>query len=118
MTNRRPTDRQLRRWLKSGRPRRIGDLVGEPEIDQRLEALTELQDAHRLAISELTAPIEQFEERIIAGVQTRKDNQGTASLLADLLGLGFHVGRALSSPASPRSDKSSSGGPDGEAGET
>ena len=93
---RRPSDRQLRRWLRTGRPRRIAELIETDDVVlARLEALTRLDQADVAALDELAKPRDDFEVRTVTAVQARRNDDGTASMVADLLGLGFHVGRAL-----------------------
>ncbi len=96
LRSRRPSDRTLRRWLASGRPRRIGRLIeSQPEVAARLDALSMLDRAHAGALHGVVATPEGFDERVVDGVQRRHDEYTAASVLADLLGLGFHVGGVL-----------------------
>ena len=98
-----PSDRLLKRWLKTGRPHRIERLLdSEPDVARRLEALTAIDETHRDVLSGLVAPGIDFEARTVAGVKKRSDAQNTASLVVDLVGLGVHLGRALSRPTARR----------------
>ena len=49
-------------------------------------------------MGQLVEPEPEFHDRVVQGVRTRIDDYGTASVVADLLGLGFHVGRAMLPP--------------------
>ena len=62
---------------------------------ERLEAITALETVHTEAIEHLATPQPDFTDRVVRGVRNRIDNYGTVSLMADLLGLGFHVGQAM-----------------------
>ncbi len=93
---RKVTDRSLRRWLDTGRPTRVGEAIEtDPSVAERLEAMTALERVHTEAIDRLVTPQPDFTDRVSQGVRTRIDNYGTVSLMADLLGLGFHVGQAM-----------------------
>lgn len=93
---RRVSDRVLRRWLETGRPTRISRaLAFDAELAARLDAFTSLSTAYSEAIEKLVTPTVGFEERTAVRVRARIDGYGTASALVDLLGLGYHVGRAL-----------------------
>ena len=90
------SDRTLRRWLSTGRPSRVETLLAsDPTVARRLDRLTELDEAEAAALAEVVAPEDDFEDRVLAGVQRRRDGLETASLLTDLLGLGLFVGRAM-----------------------
>ncbi len=93
---RRPSDRTLRRWLATGRPRRIQRLIEtQPDVAARLDALSELDRDHAGALHGVVATPAGFSERVVDGVRRRHDEYTAASVLADLLGLGFHVGGVL-----------------------
>ncbi len=99
MISRTPSDRTLRRWLATGRPRRVQRLMeSRPDIVARLDALSELDAGHAAALREVVATPDGFTDRVVAKVRRRQDEYTAASLLADLLGLGFHVGSALIDP--------------------
>ena len=90
------SDRVLRRWLATGRPARVGRaLAADPDLAGRLDDLTALPVAYTAALEELVTPASGFEDRTAVKVKARVDGFGAASALVDLLGLGFHVGRAL-----------------------
>lgn len=96
MVRRRVSDRALRRWLATGRPRRVeARLASDPSVARRLDQLTELDEAEAAALAGVVAPEEDFETRVLAGVHRLRDGMDTAALLTDLLGLGLHVGRAM-----------------------
>lgn len=96
---RKASDRVLRRWLETGKPGWVDDAAAsDPAIAQRLEAMSALSTDGRGALERLVEPRPDFEARVTAGVRSRIDNYGTASLLAEMVGLGFHVGRALFPP--------------------
>ena len=100
MISRTPSDRTLRRWLATGRPKRVHRLMeSRPDVVARLDALSELDAAHAAALHGVVATPDGFTERVVAQVRRRHDEYTAASLLADLLGLGFHVGSALIDPA-------------------
>jgi hypothetical protein len=67
----------------------------DASVAERLEAMTALETVHTEAIEHLVTPQPEFTDRVVQGVRTRIDNYGTVSLMADLLGLGFHVGQAM-----------------------
>ncbi len=97
--SRRPSDRTLRRWLATGRPRRVQRLIEtQPEVAARLDALSELDRAHAGALHGVVATPDGFSERVVDRVRTQRDEYTAASVLADLLGLGFHVGGVLLDP--------------------
>lgn len=99
MMSRTPSDRTLRRWLATGRPRRVRRLIeSRPEVAARLDALSELDGAHSDAIHGMVATPDGFSERVVASVQRRHEEHTAAAALADLLGLGFHVGSVLLEP--------------------
>ena len=90
------SDRILRRWLATGRPSRVGRHVeSDPAIAARLDALTALTGAQAGALEDLVTPEPRFEHRTAIGVQQRVAAYEAASTMLDLLGLGFHVGRAV-----------------------
>lgn len=91
----RPSDRTLRRWLATGRPKRVERHLNDPDAVARLEALTALKEGETALLSEHVRPGEEFEERVIAGLRQRLDNHGVGTTVSDLLGLGFHVAAAL-----------------------
>jgi hypothetical protein len=90
------SDRALRRWLATGKPKRVERALGRSSaVAARLDALSELNEQQLAALEGLVTPTQDFENRVLAGVQRRRDLYGAASLLADLLGLGVHTARAL-----------------------
>ncbi len=92
----RPSDRALHRWLETGRPRRIERLLdGDPDLAARVDSLTELSEAESDALEALVSPAQEFERRVETGVQRRIEALETLSTMVDLLGLGFHTGRAV-----------------------
>ncbi len=94
--SRRVSDRALRRWLATGRPSRIARLVADDQsIAARLDELTSLTAGETTALEDLVTPSDDFERRTAIGVQQRVDAYGTTAAVVDLLGLGFHVGRAV-----------------------
>lgn len=105
----RATDKKLRRWLETGRPRWVGEaVVDDPSIAERVDQMTALSPADLGALERLVEPPPQFGERVASGVRQRIDNYGTVALLADLVGLGYHVGRALLPPHTGQAPRKSS----------
>ena len=97
------SSRTLLRWLETGRPRRVSRRLGtDPALAERLEALTALRSGEAEALDQLLTPTDDFGDRVLAGVQERREVQGTGLVVFDLVGLGFHVGRALLEPPSQR----------------
>ncbi len=96
---RRVSDRSLRRWLDTGRPARVADAIeADPSVAERLDAMTALRAADSEAIGHLVTPPPQFHDRAYEGVRDRIDRYETMSVVADLLGLGFHVGQVMLAP--------------------
>lgn len=93
----RPSDRTLRRWLNTGRPRRIERLIERADISQRLEVLTQLNIEETEALRRSLNPIGGFENRISVGVRGRLDIEVTA-LILDLGSLGWHTATSLLGP--------------------
>ncbi len=73
-------------------------MESRPDVAARLDALSELDADHAAALHEVVATPDGFTERVVAEVRGRQDEYTAAGLLADLLGLGFHVGGALFDP--------------------
>lgn len=98
-----PSDRTLRRWLATGKPKRVLILLErDPRVAERLDELSKLDTDERSALDVLVTPAEDFEERVLVGVKQRQAAPDTAGLALDLLGLGLHVGRAFFEPAPKR----------------
>ena len=101
-----PSDRTLRRWLDTGRPKRVERLLDDPAVSARIEALTALADREVALLRHHVMPGPDFEERVISGVQERRDAYGVGAAVSDLLGLGIHVALALRPrPIEPPSDE-------------
>jgi len=93
---RRPTDRTLRRWLRSGRPARVARLIDvHPGVVARLEAMSRLDDETAQTLGEAVAPSEDFAERTGGAVATRLDAYRALGLVGDLLGVGWRTGQLL-----------------------
>jgi hypothetical protein len=92
----RPSDQRLRRWLSTGRPRRVGRLLEtDSGIGARLDELSRLEPAQVAALAEVSAPARGFPDRTVLVVQERIDTYATVALVADLLGLGWQTGRVV-----------------------
>ena len=95
----RPSDRVLRRWLRTGRPRRVERrLDDDPAVQQRLETLTALDGRAVAAIDVVTTPLPGFRDRTATKVRERAADDDFFDVVLDLLGLGFHVGQAMARP--------------------
>ena len=110
MRRRRVSNKALRRWLATSRPRRVEALLdSDQSVADRLEALTALDDSVAAALEVAVAPPERFEERAVAGLQQRQQAYGTLSALGDIFALGYYVGRVFFEP-----NESDPGADDGE----
>ncbi|MCA1705973.1 MAG: hypothetical protein LC808_23010 [Actinobacteria bacterium] len=90
------SDRKLRRWLSTGKPRRVDRLLEtNSAISARLDQLSRLDPALIAALAQMSSPPTGFGTRTVAAVQDRIDAYATVALVADLLGLGWHTGRAV-----------------------
>ncbi len=87
-------DRALRRWLRSGRPRRVERRLGDPSVHNRLEEMTALGPSAREALDSLTAADADVIERVTEAVEERVDG-GELAALIDLVGLGWHTAAAV-----------------------
>lgn len=93
---RRISDRSLRRWLRTGRPRGVTRRLEVDEtLRSRLEEMTRLDRSETSVLRRLTEPLPLFQERVEAGVRQMDDGKGTSALVADLLTLGVRVGTSL-----------------------
>ncbi|MGH9245721.1 MAG: hypothetical protein ACRD29_15670 [Acidimicrobiales bacterium] len=61
----------------------------------RLDELSRLDAAHTAALAELSIPLAGFPDRIATAAHERINTYATIALVADLLGLGWHTGRAV-----------------------
>lgn len=92
----RPSDQRLRRWLSTGRPRRVGRLLEtDLGISEHLDDLSRLEPAQVAALADVSAPARGFPDRTVLAVQERIDSYATMALVADLLGLGWQTGRVV-----------------------
>lgn len=90
------SDRKLRRWLSTGKPRRVDRLLASDSVmSGRLDELSRLDPAHTAVLTQGSAPRSGFSDRTVTKVQERIDVYATVALVADLLGLGWHTGRAV-----------------------
>ncbi|GEM_PF-5950559 len=90
------SDRTLRRWLRTGRPRRVTQrLEADESVVSRLEALSRLAPGQTTTLSRLTTPAPEFETRVREQVLYLEAKSGVSSILVDLVALGIHVGRTL-----------------------
>ena len=102
------SDRTLRRWLRTGRPARVSHrLAHDPNLADRLERLTELDEQRRAALHALVQPTTAFSERTTAGVRQRIDTLETLGVIADMIGIGWRPGIALVDPEPPKDDSQS-----------
>lgn len=93
------SDRTLRKWLRTGRPRRVERHLDDPEVIRRLDAMTELDESDRAALMALTNPADGFNERIVEQVRVRQGTEMSGVVL-DLLGLGWHTAAVMLEPKS------------------
>lgn len=88
------TDRQLRRWLDTGRPRRIEQIFERPDIAERLDCMTRLDPGAVDLLARLTSPPPGLDERLESAIEGRMSGETWAALV-DLLGLGWHAASAV-----------------------
>ncbi len=100
-----PSDRKLRRWLVTGRPRRVDRLLAtDATTNARLDALSRLEPTHTAILADVSAPLAGFEERTVAAVRERIDTYATVALVADLLGLGWRAGQVILADPTPSTE--------------
>ena len=91
-----PSTRTLQRWLATGRPRRIEQMLdSDPSVVARLEAMTALDGEHVDGLHALVDPPQDFGPRVTSGLRQRWESYDAAVALADLLGLGLQFGRVM-----------------------
>jgi hypothetical protein len=93
---RRISERSLRRWLATGRPRWVGRRIDtDPLVMARVDSMTALEVDEVEALAALVTPHPDFAQRTAAGVRHRIDGLETLGVIADLVGLGWQTSRAL-----------------------
>jgi len=99
------SDRLLRRWLASGRPRWVGERIqSDPAVAARLETMTALDVEHVESLAALVQPAPAFPERVVVGMRARIDALETLGVIVDLMGVGWQTGRALMTDQSVDTD--------------
>ncbi len=99
------SDRLLRRWLTSGRPRWVGKRIQtDPAVAARLETMTALDVEHVESLVALVQPAPAFPERVVVGMHARIDALETLGVIVDLMGVGWQTSRALMTDQSVNTD--------------
>lgn len=93
-----PSERTLARWLRTGRPHSVERHLDDPRVIEILDRLTVIDDEVADGLATLTAAPAAVTERAIDDVRRRADRADLAALV-DLVGLGWHTGRAVAGGA-------------------
>lgn len=88
------SDRTLNRWLRTGRPRRVEVRLQDPEISDRLDAMTRLTGHESDVLAAVVAPPSGLNERLVERVSRRVDDETIATMI-DLYGLAWYTASAL-----------------------
>ena len=91
------SNRTLRRWLRTGRPRRVTRQLHDPAVSERLDTMTALDVGHVDALKQMVSPPPDLSERLIESVERRAD-AAALGLFVDLFGLGWHTAAAVLDP--------------------
>lgn len=94
----RPRDRTLRRWLRTGRPRRVAGYLDDPEVAARLEAMTALDAEAVEALSTVTAPPADLTSRMVDELGRRQGGEAMGAVV-DLLSLGWRTASVFVDPS-------------------
>ena len=79
-------------------------MIDDPDITERLDALTRLRSDEVEALTGALAPQEGFEERVAGGIRRQLDSE-IVDLLVDLCGLGWHTATSLLEPEADEPDE-------------